>query len=229
MRPGAGPISGSTSAAASGSRWERGSSSKQQLGLVEHRAADGEPLDHAGGEVANQLAGPARHPHPVEELGDPVLGLALEPVQAGLEAQVLGAGEVAVAERLVAEVADPPPRLPGLAGQRAPEHRDLAGGGAKQGRQDPQQGRLAGAVRAQHGEGLALGQLEGEVAQSRPLAVVSPQVCERDGGGGATGARGPGFSLDSGGFRHPAILPVEPSSREGRIPTVRSADQRAWR
>ena len=38
-----------------------------------------------------------------------------DPVQAGVEAQVLAAAEVAVEQRLVAEVADPPAQLPGLA------------------------------------------------------------------------------------------------------------------
>ena len=153
---------------------------QQQLRLVEHGAADGQPLDHAGGEVADQLVRAARHPDPVEQLGDALGGLASEPVQAGVEAQVLGAGQVAVEQRLVAQVADPPARPPGLARQRAAEHRDLAGRRPKQRREHPQQRRLPGAVRAEHGQRLALAQLEGDVAEHRRSPNSRHRPAQRD-------------------------------------------------
>ena len=77
-----------------------------------------------------------------------------QPVQAGVEAQVLAAAEVAVEQRLVAEVADPAAQLPGLVGQRAAEHPHLAAARPQQGGEDPQQRRLAGPVGAEHEQGL---------------------------------------------------------------------------
>src|SRR6185295_19536845 len=120
---------------------------------------------------ANQLPGPPQHPDPVEKPGYPLPRLfLLEPVQTGLKTQVLGTRQVAVAKRLVAQVADPAPGLPGLTRQGATEHRDLPGGGAEQGRQNPQQGGFAGAVGAQHGQRLAHAELETMVSSFRLMA-----------------------------------------------------------
>jgi hypothetical protein len=114
---------------------------------VEDAAADREPLPHPGRELGDALVGPPLHPDGPQKLLDPGLRRRpLDPVQARLEAQVLAAAEVAVEQRLVPEVADPPPQLPRLPRQRAAEHRHLAAARSQQRRQHPQQRRLAGAV-----------------------------------------------------------------------------------
>ena len=96
---------------------------QQQLRLVQDAAADRQPLAHPGRELGDALLGPPLHPGGGEQLGDPRLaGLARDPVQPGVEAQVLAAAEVAVEQRLVAEVADPAAQLPGLVRERAAEH-----------------------------------------------------------------------------------------------------------
>ena len=98
--------------------------------------------------------------------------------------------EIAVEERLVAEVADPPAQLPGLARQLVAEHRDRALGRPQQGRDDPQQRRLPRPVRAEDREGRAGRQLQGEVAQHPALAVGEAELRRLDRGrGGGLGYR----------------------------------------
>ena len=156
--------------AASASRWESGSSSSSSSGSCRTQRQIAEPLRASRPRArrpARRRAAPSRRAS--SSSLDPRLGgLAVEPVQARVEAQVLAAAEVAVEQRLVAEVADPAAQLPGLAGQRAAEHRDLAAARAQQGREDPQQRRLAGAVRAEHGQRLARRRARGR----RPRAPV---------------------------------------------------------
>ena len=101
-------------------------------------------------------------------------------MQPGVEAQVLAAAEVAVEQRLVAEVADPPAQLPGLARQRAAEHDRLAAARPQQRRQDPQQRRLAGAVGPEHDQRLAGGERQPDAVQRRAFAVVAAQAGEAD-------------------------------------------------
>jgi hypothetical protein len=91
-----------------------------------------------------------------------------------VEAQVLAAGEVAVEERRVAEVADPAAQFPGLVRQRAAEHADLAAGRPQQRRQDPQQGGLAGPVGTEDDERAARRHLEVDPRQRGPFAVYAP-------------------------------------------------------
>ncbi len=130
---------------------------QQQLRLVQDAAADRQPLAHPGRELGDPLVGAALHPDGAEQLLDPRLGLGAPaiPCRRAVEAQVLAAAEVAVEQRLVAEVADPAAQLPGLVRQRAAEHRDLAAAGAQQRREDPQQRRLAGAVGPEHDQRVA--------------------------------------------------------------------------
>ena len=133
---------------------------QEQLGLVQERAADGHALRHAGREVAKQLGAVAAHADAVEKLGDARPGAAVdvEPVQAGVEAQVLRDREVAVEQRLVAEVAEPPANAPRLARQLAAEDPGASAARAQERREDAQQRRLAGPVGAEDGEGLAGGE-----------------------------------------------------------------------
>ena len=116
VRPAPGPISAAGQLAALGVEVGVGLVEQQQLGLVQDAAADRQPLAHPGRELGDPLVGAALHPDRGEQLLDPRLGAPRrDPVQAGVEAQVLAAAEVAVEQRLVAEVADPAAQLPGLA------------------------------------------------------------------------------------------------------------------
>ncbi len=160
VRPSPGPISARASSRPSASRLESGSSSSSSSGSVQDAAADRQALAHPGRELGDPLVGAPLHPDRGEQLVDSRLaGLAREAVQAGVEAQVLAAAEVAVEQRLVAEVADLAAQLPGLVGQRAAEHPHLAAARSQQGREDPQQRRLAGAVGPEHEQRLAAGEL----------------------------------------------------------------------
>jgi hypothetical protein len=150
---------------------------QQQLRAVQDAAADCQPLAHPGRKLGNPLVGAALHPDRCEQLGDPRLGrLAGDPVQLGVEAQVLASRQVAIQQRLVAEVADPPAQLPGLAGERAAEHADLAAARPQQRRQDSQQRRLARPVGPEHDQRPPGGQLQPDSVQRRPLAVVPAQA-----------------------------------------------------
>ncbi len=73
-------------------------------------------------------------------------------VQAGVEAQVLAAREVAVQQRLVRQQPDPPADGPAVVRERPAEHAHDAGVRAQQRGEDPQQRRLAGAVGAEDDE-----------------------------------------------------------------------------
>ena len=60
--PRARPISGSTSSAAAGSRLRARLVEQQQLGVVQHRAAHGDALDHPARQRAHRLVGAPRQP-----------------------------------------------------------------------------------------------------------------------------------------------------------------------
>ena len=127
---------------------------KQQRRGVQDAAARRRPLDLAGGKGQDELIPPAFEPDDLEQLLDARVRL-LQPVEPRVESECLAEGEVAVEQRVVAEVADPPPRAPrarSAAPLRAPAVRPPS---AQRGRQHPQEGRLARAVRAQHDEGRA--------------------------------------------------------------------------
>jgi hypothetical protein len=99
-------------------------------------------------------------------------------VQAGVEAQVLAAAEVAVEQRLVAEEADLAAQLPGLAGQRAAQRPHLAAARPQQGGEDAQQGRLAGPVGPEHEQRLAAAEPQPDAVERRPFTVVAAQPGE---------------------------------------------------
>ena len=77
-------------------------------------------------------------------------------VEAGIEAQVLAAGEIPVEERFVGEQPDPRADRVRVARQDVSQHAHLSLVRYEQRRQHPQERRLAGAVGPEHGEGAAL-------------------------------------------------------------------------
>ena len=108
-------------------------------------------------------------------------GRALDPVQRGVEAQVLAPAQVAVEQRLVAEVADPAAQLPGLA----------AAASSPSTRTSPPLGRSSVArMRSSVVLPAPLGpsttsdsparQLEADPVERRPFAVVAAQRRDRE-------------------------------------------------
>src|ERR1700730_14820879 len=94
------------------------------------------------------------------------------------EAEVLARTQVAVEERLVTEPAHPAAQPPALARQLGAKDARVAPAGAQETREDAEQGRLSGAVRAEHGEALTLSDAERDVAERGALAELAPQAAE---------------------------------------------------
>ena len=92
---------------------------QQQLGVVQDRAGDRGALDHPARVGVDRVVGAAAQADGVQQLLDARVRRA---VQAGVEAQVLARGEVAVEQRRVAEEADPAADRPALVGQLVAEH-----------------------------------------------------------------------------------------------------------
>jgi len=126
--------------------------------------------------AGDPVVGPNRHADGVEQGVDPrAAGFGIEPVESGGQREVLASAEVAVEQRLVAEVAHPPAEPVGLRRQAAAQDRDLAAAGAQQARQDPQQRRLAGPVRSEHGQALAAPEPQVDAVQGGAVAELAPQ------------------------------------------------------
>src|SRR6266511_4081423 len=145
-------------------------------------------------EGAHLAAAPLTEPDQVQDLVQAGgHGVARDPVQLGVEAQVLLGGEVVVQGGVLEDQADAPPHL-GL----ALDHVEAGHAGAPRAR--PQQraqhrdgGRLAGAVGPQEPEGLAGRDAEAHAADGLDLVEPLDQALGLD-GGGAVG-RGPGRGL----------------------------------
>ncbi len=81
--------------------------------------------------------------------------LAREPVDAGEEVEVLAHGQILVEREPLAHVADVPADRLALGGDVEAEHGGVARGGGQQAAQDPDQRRLARAVRSEQAVDLA--------------------------------------------------------------------------
>ena len=77
----------------------------EQLRLVEQDAAEGEPLRHAARVRGDALVPRLPEPEALEQHPDPLAPLG-DAVEAAVELEVLERGQLAIDERLVAEVAD---------------------------------------------------------------------------------------------------------------------------
>ena len=147
----------SSSAAPSSSSALNGSSRTSSSGLVQQRAAEREPLGHPAGERVDALVARLPEPEALEQHADALTSLR-DPVQPAVEVEVLERGQLAVDERFVAEEPDP------VAGRRNVE---LAGGRDEQSRDQPEQRRLARAVRACERAGTSRGRRRGRGRGSR--------------------------------------------------------------
>ena len=121
VRPGAGPSSSSTTPAAPRSRWERGSSSSSSSGswtsARQIAARCSMPAERLRTSSSPRRAMPARS----SSAAIRALGSATR-CRRALSSRFSRDRELAVEQRLVAEVAEPAAHLPRLARQRRPEH-----------------------------------------------------------------------------------------------------------
>src|SRR4051812_39110463 len=117
----------------------------QQLGLVQQRAAECEPLQLPARKLGRALAARLPEAEALEQHPDPLapLGHAVEPA---VEVEVLEGGQLAVDERLVTKEADRPALRLDL---------KRAAGRDREPGAEPQQRRLAGTVRARDDEEAA--------------------------------------------------------------------------
>ena len=155
------------------SRWrgsspDDGSSSSSTGGPGEEADRDVHALLVAAGQGADLVVAAVREPGLLEHLLEDGIGVG-HPLEAREEQQVLGHGQAPVERGLLRHPAD-------LAGGAA----DLARVGVADPGEDREQRRLAGAVRADHGEQLAPVRHEGDVAQGPALAEALAQPLHLD-------------------------------------------------
>ena len=130
----------------------------QQLGVTEEAGRDAEPLAHPHGVLRHLVVGAVQDADAFERRRNAALGRRF--TRRGEDLQVLPAGQVAVETGLVDDGAHPGQRQVAMAGHGVAEQRHRPGVGVGQPEQDPDQGRLAGAVRSEIPEGAAPGNQE---------------------------------------------------------------------
>ena len=121
---------------------------EDHLGLVQQRAGDREPLEHAARERAHQVEPAVVELDGREQLVDAVLRV-VDAVQVGEELEVLLGGEVGVEQRVVADEADALAQLDRVLDHVEADDLRRALRGAGERREHLEQRRLAGAVRAE--------------------------------------------------------------------------------
>ncbi len=203
-----------------GSRPVVGSSRKRTLRLVDERGGEVEAALHAARVGADSAIGGIDELDPLEQrLGALADGCLRKPVERRLQPQQLAAGHQRVERRLLQGDAD-------LAadGRRVVDDVEAgdprrAAGRPQQRRQHPHGGRLAGPVRAEEGEDLALGDLEvdsgdgGDAALEAPLQVLDFDRRHRRGSlcgrrrRGSSGLRSPPAASDARFGRFAARAP----------------------
>src|SRR5215207_4939931 len=134
----------------------------EQLGLVQERTAEREPLRHSARVGRDPLAAPVPEAVALEQHSDPLAALG-NAVEAAEEVEVLERGEVPVEERLVAEVAEPATIQ--IEVEPAPRRRGKPG-------EQPEQRRLARSVRSRDDQKAATVDVEVERPE-RATATVA--------------------------------------------------------
>jgi hypothetical protein len=142
----------------------------QQLGPVQERPAEREPLQLPARELRRPLAPRLPQPEALEQHPDPLPPLG-HVVEAAVEIEVLERGQLAVDERLVAE--EPDRRALRLDLERAAGRHGEA-------RAEPQQRRLARAVGPGDDEEAAALELEVEAIEHLLEAVALREIARRD-------------------------------------------------
>src|SRR6266702_2187556 len=195
---------------------------------VEQAARDLQAALHPAREGAHLAAAPLTEPDQVQDLVQAGgHGVARDPVQLGVEAQVLLGGEVVVQGGVLEDQADAPPHL-GL----ALDHVEAGHAGAPRAR--PQQraqhrdgGRLAGAVGPQEPEGLAGRDAEAHATDGLDLVEPLDQALGLDGGGAVGRGPGRGGLPGSPPYSHLTLRCVPAPARRARAGARGSVA--AWR
>ena len=151
---------------------------QHQPRLVQQRPLQREPLPHAAREPLDQIVRAARQAGPLESGGRARRAVA-QTVQPPEELEVLAGGQLAVQLQLVREESQPgAERLTGVAGRPvAVQH--LPARRLNQRGEQAEQGRLAGAVRAQQADQLPGVQRHGHPGERAPAAVMAGNVRDR--------------------------------------------------
>ena len=149
--------------------------------VVQQAAGDVEPLAHAARVPLDPLLLAAREPDELEQLLDPrPLAAGLDAVELGEVAQVVERGEPLVEAAVAAEdVADPLPHPARVLDDVAPEHARLPRRRDEERDQHLDRRRLAGAVRAEEAEELALLDREADAAHGLDLERAAPERAGR--------------------------------------------------
>ena len=157
----------------------------EQVGVVQQRPGQREPLPVAEREHAGATVGVVLEVHEPDGLAD---RLPRRSGQPALDLEVLAHGEVGVGGRALDEVADAAEDL-ALARTHPPaEHLDVAGARADEAEQHADRGRLAGAVPAEEPVDLAAPDRQVERVDGAHVAVALGEAVRGDGGVGAHGA-----------------------------------------
>ncbi len=128
------------------------------MGTVDEAHGHVEPPLHAAGVGLDERVGLVGQPEGLEQVGCPPVEVgAAHALQAALEDEVLAPGRVAVDARCLRDVADRPPHRAGLGADVVSRDGRPTGIALRQGREDAHGRRLAGAVRPEQAEDLALG------------------------------------------------------------------------
>ena len=129
---------------------------------MEQPTSDVESLLHPARVTLDALLLPPRQPDKLEELGDPpFLHLGRDAVELREVAEVVEAAQSLVGTPVASEdVADLAPNGAGVADDIVPEHASRSGAWDQQCHEHLDRGRLAGAVRPEQAEELALAHLE---------------------------------------------------------------------
>ena len=145
--------------------------------VVEDAARDVESLPHPAGVPLDALLLAAVEPDELEQLVDPrALHLGVDAVELGEVAQVVERGEPLVEPAVAAEdVADALPDPLRVLDDIVPEHAGRARGGDQERDQHLDRRRLAGAVRTEQAEELALLDLEADPSDGLHLDRPAPE------------------------------------------------------
>jgi hypothetical protein len=160
----------------------------QQVGVVEQRLRQAQPLQHPLGKRPHAVPGPRRNPHHLQERHSPRANLTHgNAAELAVELQRRQAGQMSRDAEILGQIADP------LSAAAVPggkiEQRRLAGRPADDAQEDLDERCLAGAVGAQETENLAAADLESDVlerllplAEDEPLDVGLAEIFDGNGG-----------------------------------------------
>ena len=144
---------------------------EQHARLADQAGAEVEPAAHAAGVAADETVGRVAEAEPLQRVGRTAARLGpAETVQQPDDLEVLAARELVVDGRELAGQPDQLTHLLGVADDVVPVHERGAGVGLQQRREDADERRLAGTVRAEEALDRPLGNVQVDVGERTRLA-----------------------------------------------------------